>query len=219
MEMDQSEVNERLQPLLDRIIPAYKNNQLYKNQEDFWAARAALTYNQAGKTDRGIFSIYIFNLVRLHAGETLFQDAGLPHAYLEGQNVEIMANSDNVLRGGLTPKHVDVGELLKHIHFEPTIPNIIRETSIEKNVVAFKTPAPDFELGKIELAKDGLVSLHSRSTELFIVLKGEIEITENGENVFRCKTGDAWVSFDQANYGIHALNDALVFRASVPFKA
>ena len=88
--------------LLDRIIPAYKNNQLYKNQEDFWAARAALTYNQSGKTDRGIFSIYIFNLVRLHAGETLFQDAGLPHAYLEGQNVEIMANSDNVLRGGLT---------------------------------------------------------------------------------------------------------------------
>ncbi len=45
----------------------------------------------------------------------------VPHAYLEGQNVEIMANSDNVLRGGLTNKHIDVKELLKHIKFEPTV--------------------------------------------------------------------------------------------------
>ena len=90
-----------------------------------WAARAALTYNQGARIDRGIFSIYFFNLVNLHPGEAIFQDAGLPHAYLEGQNVEIMANSDNVLRGGLTPKHVDVPELMKHVRFEATNPRIL----------------------------------------------------------------------------------------------
>ena len=50
----------------------------------------------------------------------------MPHAYLEGHNVELMANSDNVLRGGLTPKHVDVPELIKHIKFEATIPNVMK---------------------------------------------------------------------------------------------
>ena len=118
MELPQQTVNEILQPLLDKIIPLYKENKLQKNDENFWAVRAALTYNEPNKIDRGIFSIYIFNVLNLHPGECVFQDAGLPHAYLEGQNVEIMANSDNVLRGGLTPKHVDVAELLKHVNFE-----------------------------------------------------------------------------------------------------
>ena len=77
---------------------------LDKEDEDFWAARAAITFNRIKELniDRGIFSIYLFNLVHLKKGEAIFQDAGVPHAYLEGQNVEIMASSDNVLRGGLT---------------------------------------------------------------------------------------------------------------------
>ena len=61
-----------------------------------------MTYSQNGHIDRGIFSIYFFNLLHLQPGQAVYQDAGLPHAYLEGQNVEIMSNSDNVLRGGLT---------------------------------------------------------------------------------------------------------------------
>jgi len=108
MEMPQESVNQLLQPLLHRIVPLYRQGQLKKNDENFWAARASLTFNgqsspDAGnvqKIDRGIFSVYFFNLLYLEAGEGVFQDAGVPHAYLEGQNVEIMANSDNVLRGG-----------------------------------------------------------------------------------------------------------------------
>ena len=56
---------------------------------------------------------YLFNIVHLKEGEGIFQDAGIPHAYLRGQNVELMACSDNVIRGGLTPKYVDIVELLK----------------------------------------------------------------------------------------------------------
>ena len=72
----------------------------------------------------------------LKKGEAVFQGAGILHAYLEGQNVEIMANSDNVLRGGLTPKHVDVAELMKHVIFEPVDPNIIhgKPVSAAENV-------------------------------------------------------------------------------------
>jgi mannose-6-phosphate isomerase len=98
----------------------YENGELPKDSEDFWAARAAQTFCKNETYDRGIFSIYFFNLVHLKTGEGIYQAAGLPHAYLEGQNVEIMAASDNVLRAGLTDKHIDISELMKHVRFEPT---------------------------------------------------------------------------------------------------
>jgi len=215
MEMDQEIVNETLQPLLDRIVPAYQNNELEKDDENFWAARAALTYNEPGKTDRGIFSIYLFNLVKVKKGEVVFQDAGLPHAYLEGQNVELMANSDNVLRGGLTPKHVDVDELLKHIKFEETIPNIIHEKKDTEHLVSYLTPAPDFRLSKINLAKNELISVHSRSTEIYFVMYGELQVKEN-ENNFNSSSGEAFVSFDNAVFEIISTDSAEIYKASVP---
>src|SRR5207247_5022825 len=68
MEMPQQTVNEILQPLLDRIHPLYQNRKLQKRDENFWAARAAIGFNKDEKIDRGIFSIYFFNLVRLEKG-------------------------------------------------------------------------------------------------------------------------------------------------------
>ena len=191
MELPQSRVNEVLQPLLDRISPAYRDGKLSRNEEHFWAARAAETYNEPGKIDRGIFSIYLFNLLNMHPGEAIFQDAGLPHAYLEGQNVEIMANSDNVLRGGLTPKHVDVPELLKHVKFEATHPRIISEKEAPGHITTYHTPAPDFELSKIALLQNEKVKVLARSVEIFMVLEGEVLVEEHPANSFLRKTGEA----------------------------
>jgi len=216
MEMNQSDMNSILQPLLDKIIPAYQNNLLQKNDENFWAARAALTFNRPGKTDRGIFSIYFFNLLRLQQGEAIFQDAGLPHAYLEGQNVEIMANSDNVLRGGLTSKHIDVNELMKHVQFDATIPHIIHEKNTGNHIAAFITTAADFELNKITLKKGETVSLLSYSTMIFILLKGEITVHENEENEFVCLEGQSWLSFDKARFSLKAAADTVIYGAAVP---
>ncbi|HVW61686.1 MAG TPA: mannose-6-phosphate isomerase, class I [Puia sp.] len=214
MEMPQQEVNAVLQPLLDRIVPLYKGQRLRKHEEDFWAARAALTYNEGEKIDRGIFSIYFFNLVNVLPGEALFQDAGLPHAYLEGQNVEIMANSDNVLRGGLTPKHVDVPELLKHVRFEATYPRIIRVDDTPGHIVIYKTPAPDFELSKISLQAGEIVTIQSHSVEIFLVLEGKV-VVEDGE-AFSRSTGEAFIAFDKAKLHLRSDLDATLYRASVP---
>lgn len=216
MEMPQSTVNSVLQPLLDRILPAYKEGRLKKNEENFWAARAALTYDEPGKIDRGIFSIYFFNLLNLHPGEAIFQDAGLPHAYLEGQNVEIMANSDNVLRGGLTPKHVDVPELLKHIRFEATHPRIIMEDYGPGRIAVYQTPAPDFELSKLSLLQGESVTIKAHGVEIFIVLEGKIGVIEPEAAPFGRRRGDAFVSFDQAKFELKAQEDAVVYRAAVP---
>jgi len=220
MEMGQEEVNRILQPLLDRIIPAYQEHRLARNQEDFWAARAALAFNEPGRIDRGIFSIYLFNLVNLHPGEAIFQDAGLPHAYLEGQNVEIMANSDNVLRGGLTPKHIDVPELLKHVVFEETFPKIITGDAGDGQIAYFYTPAPDFELARIRLSQHDRIKKVNRSAGIFIVLNGRLrveeEVTGGATSGFERGRGEAFVAFNEARLGLQALEDTEVYWASVP---
>jgi mannose-6-phosphate isomerase len=216
MEMEQAEVNKILQPLLDRIIPLYEKGMLRRNDENFWAARAAITFNEPGKIDRGIFSIYIFNLVNLKPGEAIFQDAGLPHAYLEGQNVEIMANSDNVLRGGLTPKHIDVQELMKHVKCEPLVPAIILGIPSGNNgEQVFLTPAADFELRAIRLNSGELTQLQVATTDIFIVYSGAIKVTD-GTNKLGRDSGECFVTVSGANISIAAPVPSVIFRATVP---
>ena len=216
MEMLQQKVNEVLQPLLDRILPEYSGDDLAKNSPDYWAARAALTYNQPGITDRGIFSIYFFNLLNLHPGEAIFQDAGLPHAYLEGQNVEIMANSDNVLRGGLTPKHVDVPELLKHVRFEATFPRIMTGDMSAGHITVYPTPAPDFELSRIDLLTGEAVTVHAHSVEIYIVMEGKLGVVEQEASPFSRKKGEVFIAFHQAKFELLAQEDTVVYKAMVP---
>ncbi|HEY8733133.1 MAG TPA: mannose-6-phosphate isomerase, class I [Puia sp.] len=216
MEMPQVQIDRHLKTLLDRIVPHYQAGKLSKEKEDFWAARAAITYSQNGHVDRGIFSIYFFNLLHLQSGQAVYQDAGLPHAYLEGQNVEIMSNSDNVLRGGLTPKHVNVSELLKHVKFEPTVPNIITGTQMAAERLVYRTPAPDFELSRLQIVKGESVKLVSHSIEIFLVFTGSAQIAETRTAAFKRNKGEAWVSFDAANSEVTALEDTVIYQASIP---
>lgn len=215
MEMEQHEVNEICKPLLERIFLLYENNSLQKTDPDFWAARAALTFNQPEKVDRGIFSIYLLNIVQLNKGEAVFQDAGLLHAYLEGQNMEIMANSDNVLRGGLTPKHIDVAELMKHVSFQPITPNIIYGTGINEFEQVYNSPAADFELSKLVIGKDQTAFVASVTTDIFIVMEGVVEM-EQEDNSLLMKKGESAVGFAGAALQIRSLENAVIFRASVP---
>ena len=214
MEMDQHKVNMHLDSLLSRIVPAYQEGSLRKDQADFWAARAALTFNKGENIDRGIFSVYMLNLVNLKPGEAIFQDAGILHAYLEGQNVEIMANSDNVLRGGLTPKHIDVRELIKHVSFGPVIPLVIDGESISVTEKIYETPAPDFQLSSINLSNGRNVKIEARTTEIFFLFEGTVEVANNDKKL-AFKRGEAFTAFEGAHLDIVG-NNAIIFRASVP---
>jgi mannose-6-phosphate isomerase len=216
MELPQVQVDRLLTTLVDRIISHFEAGKLSKDKEDFWAARAAMTYSQDGHIDRGIFSIYFLNLVHLLPGQAVYQAAGVPHAYLEGQNVEIMSNSDNVLRGGLTAKHVDVTELMKHIKFEVTIPNIITGIETTDGNLVYPSPAPDFELSRLQIAKGESDKLTSRSIEIFLVFSGSAEVLENNGVPFKRNKGEAWVSFDKANSEVRALEDTVIYKASIP---
>jgi len=80
MKMGRESINAVLQPLIDRILPLYRSDQLQKNDPGFWAARAVETFCKEGQLDRGIFSIYFFNLLFLKKGEGVYQPSELPHA-------------------------------------------------------------------------------------------------------------------------------------------
>ena len=215
MEMSQDEVNSRLQPLLDRILPLYEAGKLEKSTPDYWAAKGTITFSQPGKTDRGIFSVYLFNLVRVEKGQAVFQDAGVPHAYLEGQNIEIMASSDNVLRGGLTNKHIDVKELLKHVKCEATYPAILNGEKKGAETV-YKTPAPDFELSSFELEKGSSVSLNILTTDVLLLVKGAVQVRGEGGMVEIRIGSPTAVLFPAKNTVLQALEDSVVFKATVP---
>ena len=214
MEFTQAEVNEILNPLVKRILPQYLNNELQKYSPDFWASKAL--ENNSVNIDRGIFSIYFFNILNLSKGEAIFQGAGLPHAYLEGKNMELMANSDNVLRGGLTSKHIDIVELLKNTRFEETIPTILHGVQNKENAeVVYKTNAKDFELSKIELLPTQTHRSVAISVEILIALDGKAIVSENRKQI-TLEKGKALLIVANTNYKISAPLGAEIHRARVP---
>ncbi len=212
MTLPQEKVDEILRPLIQRILPAYQKNELEKNSEDFWAARAVLTFCKDDHYDRGIFSVYLFNLLHLAKGDAIYQPAGLPHAYLEGQNVEIMANSDNVLRAGLTEKHVDVPELMKHVKFEATDPKIIK--SSDKDEQSFDAPVQEFHLKKFE--SNASFAIQPENASVLFVYEGEGELASPEERG-KIKRGEAFLLLPGKTVSIHPSNGTLTaFYVSTP---
>lgn len=210
MDLPQEGVNRMLQPLAELILPKYTAGQLAKSDPHFWAARAMVTYPDY--FDRGIFSVYFFNLVNLKPGEAIFQGAGLPHAYLEGQNVELMSNSDNVLRGGLTPKFIDVPELIQHIHFKAVHPQIMQ--AVESGGQAdFQCPVEDFSL-VVAQVPDGEYQFTTQGPEILLVLEGSGK-AEVGDEGWGLEKGGSY--FIPEGAGVRVQGTGLRFvRAYVP---
>ncbi|MEV6500238.1 mannose-6-phosphate isomerase, class I [Streptomyces prunicolor] len=114
-----------------------------------YAPYADIAHHYPG--DPGVIAAMLLNYVRLQPGEALFLGAGIPHAYLNGLGVEIMANSDNVLRCGLTPKHVDVPELLRIVNFEASDPGVLRPEASPDGEEVYETPIDEFRLSRYVL--------------------------------------------------------------------
>ncbi|MFE5409101.1 mannose-6-phosphate isomerase, class I [Microbacterium sp. NPDC056569] len=127
-------------------------------ESDEFAAELALarTLDAAFPGDPGIVVALLMNLVTLRRGEGLFVPAGVLHAYLEGLGVELMAASDNVLRGGLTPKHVDAAELVSVLDPAPGMPPVIRARTVGGSIRHYDVPVADFALLAVEPTAEGV---------------------------------------------------------------
>ncbi|MEV0094654.1 mannose-6-phosphate isomerase, class I [Streptomyces sp. NPDC050738] len=139
--------------------------------------------------DPGVIAAMLLNHVQLQPGEALFLGAGVPHAYLSGMGVEIMANSDNVLRCGLTPKHVDVPELLKVVRFESAGPGVLRPEASATGEELYETPIDEFRLSRYVLPADATpVDLPATTPQILLCTAGtpragELPLTP-GQSVF-----------------------------------
>src|SRR5690606_24121966 len=160
-----------------------------KETPEFWIRR---WLHNNPQVENGILTLFFLNLLKLDPGMAMYQPAGLLHAYLEGQNVELMANSDNVLRAGLTPKHIDVSELLRTCSIAPSRP---RDFVIDPQKLAgetrFVTPFTAFELAEISAATGKSVAWTVNAPEIVFCYQGSANLQiGNGEDL-EIKQGDS----------------------------
>jgi mannose-6-phosphate isomerase len=151
-------------------------------------------FEQYGE-DIGVLASLYLNCIRLEPGQGLFLPAQTLHAYLSGTGVEIMANSDNVLRGGLTSKHIDVQELLSSLEFSDDAPVVLQPEPTEASCLRrFDTPAAEFELSRVELGEgESCVLPGVASPRILLCVEGTLSAT-----VVRRGAADASAAGDAA---------------------
>jgi len=167
--------------------------------------------------DIGILAPVYLNLIELKPGEAMFLDAGDLHAYLEGVGIELMANSDNVLRGGLTPKHVDVPELMKIVNFREKKLELIDPADTVSCERVYVTPAEEFELSVIELKKGSEYSSDLyHGIEIMIVVDGEALIRDihRGNAIELPKGSSILVPSIATDYRM--TGRAVIYKAGIP---
>jgi mannose-6-phosphate isomerase len=140
-----------------------------------WVSALARRYPE----DVGALAPALMNVLRLEPGQALFLSEGVLHSYLEGTAIEIMANSDNVVRGGLTPKHVDLQELFKLVTFDSHGVQLVRTETPGTAETVYLTPAAEFALSAIHLnAGDSYCSRAERNVEILLCIDGKAVVQE-----------------------------------------
>ncbi|MBN2535249.1 MAG: mannose-6-phosphate isomerase, class I [Spirochaetales bacterium] len=167
--------------------------------------------------DIGIICMFLLNFIVLQPGEAMFLPDCQFHSYIHGAGIELMANSDNVLRGGLTPKHIDIPELVEIINFAESDIQIIRPGKNRNHEKIYVTPAEEFLLTGITLERDTLyTSAKNRSVEIVLCIEGDSIITgyPDGETLGLKKGISVFIPASLDYYTIRG--KAHIFRASVP---
>jgi mannose-6-phosphate isomerase len=158
-----------------------------------------LRLNEIYPGDPGVFIALMMNHVHLHPGQALYLPAGNIHAYLSGLGVEIMAASDNVLRGGLTAKHIDVAELEAIVDFDATAIEFVKQVEIAAGLVEFQTEADDFILYRVEpSAQRVLADLQLGEDAVILCTAGEVAVSNSLGERLVLQRGEAAYSSKEA---------------------
>lgn len=166
--------------------------------------RTALELSEAYPGDAGVLAALLLNRVTLEPGQGLFLAAGNLHAYLHGLAVEIMANSDNVLRGGLTPKHVDVPELLRVLDFVGADIEVLDPAPSSGSGQSgsgryeYVTPAPEFRLTRLEFdANSTDIAVDASGPRILICTDGAVTATCGTDTLYLDRGRAAWIAADE----------------------
>jgi mannose-6-phosphate isomerase len=191
--------------LVDDVVSAARDRSGYD---------LAVTLGDRYPGDVGVVVAMLLNHVHLAPGEAVWMPAGNLHAYLNGTGVEVMAASDNVLRGGLTPKYVDVPELLRVLRFEVLADPVVRPREVAPGLVTWATPVDDFMLHRAEPA-GGTIELPGTGPRIVLCLRGEVRV-DDGAGAVPLRGGLA--AFGAAGRRATVTGTGEVYQAAVGFR-
>ena len=213
------------QPDLDVLVPAVIDgaiNYVRSGEKQFAAeARTVLELGERYPGDAGVLASLLLNRLTLRPGEGIYLPAGNLHTYLHGVGIEVMANSDNVLRGGLTPKHVDVPELLRVLDFAPASEANLRPKTFQDGMeTVYQTPAQEFSVSVLGIDGDLLgheVDAPSRhdGPQILLCTEGSAVLHAKSSVVTLERGAAAWVSADDGPIRLVAQRPTKLFRATV----
>lgn len=209
MNMDKSAAQALVEDTVKLVSPAKDKNPAHE-----WVEKL----NREYPGDIGVLSPLYLNLVKLNPGEAIYLPACELHAYLSGSGLEIMANSDNVLRGGLTQKHIDKTELINVLSFTPAIHEIIKRKKSKSFETHFPSMAEEFILSVIDLPDNKSVYKKDgrRSVEILLCTEGNSEISDvmTGDRKRLNKGMSMLIPSVVEGYSIRG--KATIYKASVP---
>ena len=168
--------------LVEHTVPAVRK---VADGAGEWQVEAACIADLAERypMDVGVVLAVLLNHVRLQPGEAIYLAAGQIHAYTKGFGVEIMANSDNVLRAGLTPKHINVPELLRTVDFAAApVPPLVPE-EVGEGELAFPVPVEDFALSRLDVSDTAELRLPCAGPSLVLCVAGALRVTAGEESI------------------------------------
>lgn len=149
--------------------------------------------------DIGLFSPLMLNIVELEPGEAMYLSAQTPHAYVQGTALEIMANSDNVLRAGLTPKYIDLPELIENTIYSPIpVESIKLSPLLKQDKLFYPVPVDDFAFEIVCVNNSS--NQFMRSAEILFCIDGEVTAISEQETVTFKKGESIFISNQVAQY-------------------
>ncbi|MCO4254413.1 mannose-6-phosphate isomerase, class I [Pseudarthrobacter cellobiosi] len=183
-----------------------------------------ISLNEKYPGDPGVLISLLLNRISLAPGEAVYLPAGNVHAYLHGLGVEVMASSDNVLRGGLTPKYIDVPELLRTIEFQPVAVPLLTPEVSGLGQELYQPPFREFQLQRIELAPGAEpVPLAQAGAVVVIVVAGSVYLDSPKGDLQLARGGSAFLPAAEAPVNVHpvagAESPAVAFAVTTSLKA
>ena len=215
MRLPQQAVNALLDPLVQRLYDEHRASAFPRDDPRFWLLHADRLFSVPGRRDRGLFSTLLLNLIQLHPGQGIFLPAGELHSYLQGVGLELMANSNNVLRGGLTPKHIDVDELLRVVRFDATPTAVIEPQTMDPVRLRYRVPVTEFELEVLTLEAAQKRRLPKAGIRLALLLEGKLELEGNGERL-HLRRGQSFLIPAGCTTTLRAMRHTRLYLAGVP---
>lgn len=170
-----------------------------------------------GNADIGLFTLFFLKMLSLKAGEAICITPGVPHAYLHGNIVECMANSDNVVRAGLTPKFKDINTLMRILNYTPNAVPIIKPEK-QNNCFQYPVFTPEFQISRIHLSRRSQVFQTGGQIEIFLVIGGTGQlISRLAHRQKRIAKGQSYlIPATLPDYTINTRSQLTLFRVQIP---